>query len=420
MKRLLSLVLSASMALTMAACGAPSSQTAPDSSGDSHEPVTIEFWSLGLQPTFTDYINGVIEDFQDENDWITVKWVDLPWDGYQEKIIASIGANKAPDVINVWTTLEMSLAGNGALLNLSETAPDLLDAYQESLLKSNTMQGNVYGIPWYVTPPVCTYNTALFEQAGFENPPKDTNEMFEMAKTFHDKTGAYLYYPNELAQVLYFNGIELLNEDMTAAAFNTEETVQLLEKYQTAVREGYMPKENWGNWDEEIKAFAQNKLGMINLGAQTVTRLQNEAPNVIENTDVAAPMVGTAGIEQGALQSLVIPANSKNQEAALLFVEYMTNDANLLAFCKQAAIMPSTKTAAADPFFTSDTETLEGRARALSAEASAVSFDLGLPVEKGGEITLAISRMYESIILADKDIQSVLDATEQEVNELLK
>ena len=37
--------------------------------------------------------------------------------------------------------------------------------------------------------------------------------------------------------------------------FNTEQTVDLLEKYKEYTDKGVIPKTNWGNWDEALKLF---------------------------------------------------------------------------------------------------------------------------------------------------------------------
>ncbi|MBB3128428.1 putative chitobiose transport system substrate-binding protein [Paenibacillus rhizosphaerae] len=434
-KKALAIILVCALCFALAACGGNSSNSQsagngnengsgqPANSGETEkkDPVTIEFWTLSLQPTFTNYVNGVIKDFETQYPYITVKWVDLPYDAMQQKLVAQIAGSKAPDVVNVWTTLLLGMAGKDALVDLrKEATPEQLSIYQESLNKSNEFGGGLYGFPWYVTPPISTYNTELFKKAGLDHPPVDYTEMFEMAKVMKEKTGAYLYFPNEMCQVLYSNGIQLLNEDKTAAAFNTPETLKLLTELQNGVKEGWMPRTDWNNWDNMIKLYAQDKLALISLGAQTVTRIQNEAPGSIKKTAVAPPLLGTAGIAQGALQSLAIPKASKHHEEAILFANFLTNDKNQLAFDKLAAIMPTTNEAAKDSFFTSDTETLEGRARAEAAKATAVSFDLGLGVEKESDVVSTINGMFESIMQANKDPQKVLDETEAKVNELLK
>lgn len=429
-KKALSLILIVALSLSLAACGGGSSSpgesggsVSPDSSGTSgkKEPVTLEFWTLSLQPTFTNYVNGIIKDFEAQYDGIKVKWVDLPYDAMQQKLVAQIAGSKAPDVVNVWTTLLLGMAGKNALVDLrKEATPEQLAIYQENISKSNEVGDALYGFPWYVTPPISTYNTELLKKAGLNHPPKDYNEMFEMAKTVKDKTGAYLYFPNEMCQVLYSNGIQLLTPDKKAAAFNTPEAVKLLTTLQNGVKDGWMPRTDWNNWDNMIKLYAQDKLALISLGSQTVTRIQNEAPGSVDKTTVGPPLLGTAGIAQGALQSLSVPKASKHHKEAILFANFVSNDKNQLAFAKLAAIMPTTKAAAADSFFTSDTTTLEGRARAEAAKATAVSFDLGLGVEKESEVVSTINGMFESIMQAGKDPQRVLQDTEAKVNELLK
>jgi len=388
---------------------------------ETKEPITIEFWTLSLQPTFTDYINGIIADFEAQNDYVTVKWLDLPYDAMQQKLVASIAGNKAPDVVNLWTTVVLGMAGKDALTDLyQEATQEQLSIYQEGLFASNEMNGGLYGFPWYVTPPITTYNKDLLAKAGYEAAPVNYEEMLAMAKTVKDTTGAYLYVPNAMSQVLYSNGVQILTADKTAAAFNTPEAVALLTKIQAGVKEGWIPKTDWNNWDNMIKLYAQDKLATISLGAQTVTRIQNEAPDSAGKTEVAAPLLGSAGIAQGALQSLVVPKDSKHHAEAIAFANFLSNDANQLEFCKLAAIMPTTKAAAADPFFTADLDSLDGRARAEAAKASAVSFDLGLGVEKESEIIALVDGMFESIMQANKDPQTVLSDVEKKVNELLK
>ncbi|MCR8660398.1 ABC transporter substrate-binding protein [Paenibacillus endoradicis] len=426
MKKTLAILMTFTLLFVLTACGS-SSQSATgnkdngNTQGGKKETVTLEFWTLSLQPTFTDYINGIIKDFESENEGIKIKWTDLPYDAMQSKLVAQIAGSKAPDVVNIWTTLLLGMAGKDALVDLKTTASaEQLAPYLESLTKSNMIGDGMYGIPWYVTPPISTYNTELIQKAGFDNPPSNYKEMLAMAKQMKENTGAFLYFPNEMAQVLYSNGIEILSADKKSAAFNTPEALELLTEIKKGVDEGWMPKTDWNSWDQMIKLYAQDKLALISLGAQTVTRIENEAPGSVSKTAVRAPLLGNAGIAQGALQSLAIPKASKHQEEAIRFATFVASDKYLLEFAKLAAIMPTTQTASADPFFTSDTETLSGQARAEAAKATAVSFDLGLGVEKESEVTSTINGMFESIMQANKDPQTVLNDVEAKVNELLK
>ena len=58
-------------------------------------------------------------------------------------------------------------------------------------------------------------------------------------------------------------GIDVLNADKTAAAFNTQETVDLLNKYKEYTDKGVIPKTKWGDWDEMLKLFESGKLAIV-------------------------------------------------------------------------------------------------------------------------------------------------------------
>ena len=85
---------------------------------------TLEMWTLALSPTFDDYINGVIADFEAEHDGVTVNWIDLPDGGFPDRFFASIAAGTAPDVVNLNTSRMLQAQAQGALVNSSELQPN--------------------------------------------------------------------------------------------------------------------------------------------------------------------------------------------------------------------------------------------------------------------------------------------------------
>ena len=46
----------------------------------------IEFWTMQLQPQFTEYFNKTIAGFEAENPGVKVRWVDVPWSAMESKI----------------------------------------------------------------------------------------------------------------------------------------------------------------------------------------------------------------------------------------------------------------------------------------------------------------------------------------------
>jgi putative chitobiose transport system substrate-binding protein len=334
------------------------------------EQITLEFWTVSLQPTFTDFFNNLIAEYEASCPGVKIKWVDLPWDGYQEKLVASIVAGNPPDVVNLWDTLSLKEATADVLVNLNEEATaEQISIYSESVLEANNVNGGLYGFPWYASVPVTVYNTELFAKAGFDAPPKTFAEMLEMAPIFMEKTGAYLYLPSGLYQIIH-GTVPVVNEDETEAAFNTQELVDVITALQKGADEDWIPRGGWNDWNTAIQLYAQGKLGMMSVNTQSVSRIKNEAPDKYDVSEVAFPLLYDRGFAYTSNYYNLIPKGSKHHAEAIHFANFVTNDENQLAFCKEVAIFPTTKLAPQDPFFKSDLSTVEGRAISIGAEVA--------------------------------------------------
>ncbi len=433
-KKVLAFVLALTTCFSMAACnsGTPASvssdaasdpaasNAASEVSSESAEPVTIQFWTDSLKPTFTDFITGLITKYQDQNKNVTVNWQDLPDDALQNKLVTAIASDTAPDVVDSGTTLMGIMAGKGALVALDEEASEeQRSVYLESLLKSNIVNDHLYAFPWYATPNVAIYNKDLFAKAGLTSTPKTYDELFEMSKVMKEKTGAYLLVPTKVSVILLYNNIPILTEDKTKAAFNTPEAEALLQKFVDGCKAGYINKTDWNGWDKNLQMYSTGNLAMLNTGSQSVKRIKDEAPNIYPITAVGESMLGSNGLTYAAVESLSIPVKSKNHEEAIKFASYVTNDENELAFCKLVSIFPTTKTAAADPFFTSDTTTLEGQASAQAAKVIATSAQLTLDIDQGSAILKEVDNLFGAIISRGTPVKQALAEEEAKVNQML-
>ena len=193
----------------------------------------------------------------------------------------------------------------------------------------------------------------------------------------------------------------------------------MLAKFKEYSDAGYIPKTGWGDWDEQLKMFETGQLAIVSSSGSSLSRIKDEAPDIYEKVQVSTPLTGSTGLSRNPLMNLVIPNASENQEAAVDFAAYVTNDANQLAFCKEVSIFPSTIEASQDPYFTSDTSTLEGQASAMSAQASETSADFSLGVGNQNNIQTAVNKAYEAVIINGDEIQPALDQAEADVNALL-
>lgn len=402
----------------MAVAGIPgggSSQAEAAESGD----MTLEFWTIDLKASFGEFFDNMIAQYEEENPGITINWTDVPYDDIQSKLVTAVAGGQAPDVVNMNTQMALTLAGQGALVDLNAAATDEQKSiYIESLWDSAKIGDSVYAFPWYASPDIMFYNADLFEQAGIEV-PHTFDDAMEVCKDFYEKTGAYLFCPDEFFNLLFEYDIPVITEDGSSAAFNNQDTADLLAKFKEYSDAGYIPKTGWGDWDEQLKMFETGQLAIVSSSGSSLSRIKDEAPDIYEKVQVSTPLTGSIGLSRNPLMNLVIPNASENQEAAVDFAAYVTNDANQLAFCKEVSIFPSTIEASQDPYFTSDTSTLEGQASAMSVQASETSADFSLGVGNQNNIQTAVNKAYEAVIINGDEIQPALDQAEADVNALL-
>ena len=411
MKRIVSLLLALIMCLSACSLAVAEDQ------------ITLEFWTLALQPTFTDFIQSLIDKYEAENPNIKIVWQDLPWDGIQEKFLAQSAGDNPPDVINIWSQLALTYASKGALLDLEANATEEQKSiYLESAYESARLGDCVYAFPWYATPNICVYNKDLMAQAGITEVPKTFNELFALAEDFYAKTGAYLFTPATVFHMFYAFGIPMLDETKTHAVFNTPEAVELLTTLKRLGDAGVINTDGgaWDNWDGDRQLYANGMLAMVLGGPQTVSRLKNEASQeIMDATDVQEMILADAKISGEAIMNLVVSSKSKHPQEAIAFANFITNDENQLAFCHEVSIFPTTKIAAADPFFQSDLETLEGKANYYASLSAGNATDMTLGIEKDDDVKRAIDAICDMMFALGMEPEAALEQAVKDVDAIL-
>lgn len=383
-------------------------------------PVKLAFWTISLRPTFDDFFNGLFETYKKDHSNVTVEWTDLPYDAIQNKLITAAAGGNCPDVVNLNTGMALILAGKDILANLdTEATEEQRSVYVKTLYEATKISKGTFAFPWYGAPSVMIYNKDLFAKAGIQTPPKSFDEMLSLVESFKQKTGAYLYIPDEFKNILFLEGIPLISEDRTKAAFNTPEALELLNKYKAATDKDYIPKTGWGSWDVMLQHFNTGKLGMMNTGTQSIKRIKDEAPDIYKNVEVAYSMVGKADVILNPVMNIVVPKMSKNVKEAVNFAAFVTNDDNQLGFAKTVQIFPSTIKASQDPFFKSDESIPETKAISIAADEILKTTDVTLGLTKEADVFTAINKVLEAVVVGKTDPKKALDDAEAKVNEIL-
>ncbi len=360
----------------------------------------IEFWTMQLQPEFTDYFNKLIATFEAENKGVKVRWVDVPWAAMQNKILTAVSAKTAPDVVNLNPNFASQLASRNAWLDLDSRVPEAVrKQYLPNIWKDSTLNNKSFGIPWYLTSRVTIYNKDLLNKAGVSKPPATYAELKQVAKQIKDKTGKYAFFttlvPEDSGEVLESfvqMGVDLVDAQ-GKAAFNTPKGKAAFQYWVDFYKQGLMPKEALTQGHRHaIELYQAGDTALLATGAEFMETIAKNAPTIAQVSAAAPQITGETGKKNVAVMNLVIPRDTAKPDIALKFALFVTNTENQLAFAKAANVLPSTL------------EALQEYKRSLSADGKA------LPVEQARDISATQMQDAQVLIPTMKDINKLQKA----------
>jgi putative chitobiose transport system substrate-binding protein len=389
----------------------------PLTAGHAAPATTLEFWTISLQPFFTDYVNGVTAAYERAHPGVKVRWVDVQFGAVEQKLLAALAGGVAPDVVNLNTEMTIRLAERDALVDMDAAVPpDARGRYFEGIWKSTQFRGRTFGIPWYVAPNVIAYNAGIFRRAGLSpnDPPSTEEDMIQQARTIKDRAKVYGFMPNidgvRMLHRFQENGLSILSPDGRRAVFNSPEHVRYLARYADLLKEDYFPEDALRRgYLGATERYSAGQLGMLITGPQFLLRVKTDNPEVYAQTFVAPYPKGKGNTQHLAIMAVTVPKASRNVAAAVDFALFVTNDANQLDFSKQVVVFPSTRQAAADPFFRRGGAGPEDVARKVAAADLAHARDLSVVAPHSGDLFRVFREAVESAFYGKRTPKDALD-----------
>lgn len=377
----------------------------------------LEFWTISLQPFFTGYIQGLITRYEQGHPGISIRWIDVPAQVIDQKLLAAIAGGVTPDVVNLNTEGTLRMAQSHALVDVNAAVPAAARArYFPNIWISTRYLGGVYGIPWYVVPNVLALNRALFRRAGLDpaHPPASEEAFVQAATTIKEKTGVYGFMPNvdgiRFLRVFQEDGLAILSPDRRHAVFNSPDHVRLLARYVALFKRDLFPSDTLQRgYLGATERYTAAQLAMLTTGPQFLLRVRSDSPEVYRETAVAPYPLGRGRVLDLPTMELAVPLASAHRAEAVEFGLFVTNDANQVAFSHLVVIFPSTKAAAADSYFTRGGPTPEERARVIAAGELGIARDLTVVVPRSDELYRVFREAVERAFLGRMTPQQALD-----------
>lgn len=377
----------------------------------------LEFWTISLAPLFNDEMNRLVTQFEKENPNVELKWVDVPANAMEQKLLAAVASGRPPAAVNLSSDMVVKLSEQGALspMTLTDAQKKL---YFANTLSTFTIDGKVVGVPWYWSPKVVAYNTDIFRKAGLDpnNPPRTIQTLMAAAKQIKDKTGMYGFMPNingiNMLYLFQEAGLPVLDKAGAKAVFNSPQHIALVQQYVDLYKKGYIPEDTMRRgYTAATELYSAGKLGMLITGPQFILRVENDNKDVYGKTKVAPYPINIAGnVIHTGLMGFTVPKGVRDPAAAQKLALFLTNDVNQLAFSRATkTTFPSTVKASTDKFFKQGGSDAVSQGRLVASTELKKAKDLTLVYPDASKLNKVFKDNIEAAMAGTKTVKAALD-----------
>ena len=280
-----------SAALALAACGGDSGGSGGEVDGEGK---TLTFWLMeGTNASADAYIEELKTAFT-EATGATLDVQVQPWDGAHDKFVTAMAGGTGPDVAEVGTTWVPEFADAGGLDDLTEDieAAGLTEGLVEGLVEAGTLDGAMYGMPWYAGVRSILGNREMLEEAGVNSQPENWDELLTMITTLEEHNPDWISFPVPGASIfsatpfIWGAGGEIAQEADGAwtATINSPEAVEGLTWYTDLALKHNSSTAAATTWMETdaLAAFLQEKVPMFISGSWTPATIRQDNPELGE------------------------------------------------------------------------------------------------------------------------------------------
>jgi lactose/L-arabinose transport system substrate-binding protein len=265
-----------------------------------------------------------------------------PTDVYTNLPLALTAGEGAPDVCLVENSHLAEYIYLGGLLDLTEMVQPYLDKVNKYKWYDCEKDGKYYCLPWDSGPVVMYYRRDVFEKAGLPTDPAEVSatiatweDYLEACRTIKEKTGNYCFAHNKAnnyarlyEMVLWQQGLGCYDADTGEVTVDSPENIATLEMLGQFWKEDLVSDAlEWTDpWYAELGVLEPPIIGtLIEASWMDIFLKSWIAPGTAGKWGVAyMPAYGKGGArasnDGGSV--FVIPAQTKNPEAAWAFVEF--------------------------------------------------------------------------------------------------
>lgn len=405
----------AATGLTATGCSSGGQDKIPANPGDVSGDVTM--WIYPIDPQSEQKWWGPqVAIFNKTYPKVKVTTVVQPWANRDEQLTTAIAGGKGPDVVYLIPDQLPGYADQHVLADVADVIANDRSDFRAPALKAMTYKNTLYGVPILMGGSSTMYNTKILKAAGA---PTTAPTTWDDLTALGPKLKSHGYYvteytaaPDETLNLTFYPylwqaGGQILNSDMTKAAFNSEAGLTALTFIKSLVDNGYVPKDPLTAvpGPDANNPIAQGKVAFVD------GSVDEDVPGIhMADWQVGPPLTKKVQADYGVVGGLSVLSGSKNQAAAKAWVKYVASKPHLEKFDKDRRYFSPRR---------SITNLFPGD-RILAAQEKYVDSAIpGLIHPKARQIMDLIKPELQSCLLGRKSPQDALAAAEKAVNGLL-
>jgi multiple sugar transport system substrate-binding protein len=305
---------------------------------------TVVFSGWQASPEEGEILEQLITNFESEFPNISIDYQPVAGD-YPAAMTAKFSSGEPPDLFYVDSSVAPEWIDEGVLVDLEPLAaergfdtsaffPGYLDAFRGP-------EAGVYGFPKDGNTLAMAYNEAMLSTAGID-PPTNWDDLMTAAETLTSGEQRAFCLNHSLDRALAFiyqSGGSLLNDDKTEATFDSQETRDALTTYLGWFAGGQAGRAADFGDDWCGKSLGEQRVAMIFEGGWLDPYMTS---NYADVGYAWAPMPeGAEAATLGFTVSYSIGVDSANQDAAWVFLTYLTGPDGMKTWTEGGVANPS-------------------------------------------------------------------------------
>jgi N,N'-diacetylchitobiose transport system substrate-binding protein len=313
---------------------------------------SIDVWIMEPgSPELKTYFTQASTDFESAHPGAQVEVQFVPWASAHDQFVTAIGGNQPPDVAEMGSTWTPEFGGTGVLA----PAEGDLDGYVHSLVEGATVEGKVYGLPWYAGARTLIYRTDVLAGLGL-SVPTTWDELLTVGRAIRDRTD--FHRPTRAAfgvagnanhyflPLVWQNGGEIATEKdgRWRSGMASPKAVEAIRFYADLYAKEHFAPDGALSWNSrDVRAaFEAGDLAMMIGGGWDLRAVLTAHPELKDKVGTALLPAGPGGSRDtfAGGSHLVVFEGTEHEKLARDWVEFLLDPQRVATFSDQIGFLP--------------------------------------------------------------------------------